>query len=100
MNFIVPVSHNNKDEARITLLNDVKHWAYIEMGEGEMSKCEFFDNREDIQEWVECVVVKNDKEYVWPFMEENIMVLIAPEQNTIEEIVSAYMFRELHDLNV
>ena len=60
MNFIVPVSHNNKEEAIITLLNDVKHWAYIEMGEGEMSKCDFFDKRED----------------------------------------SAYMFRELHDLNV
>jgi hypothetical protein len=100
MNFIVPVSHKNQEEANITLLEEVKYWAYIEMGEGEMSKCEFYDNREDIQDWVECVVVANDKEYVWPFMEENIMVLVAPEQNTIEEIVSAYMFRELHDLNL
>ncbi len=100
MNIIVPVSHNNKEEATITLLEEVKYWAYIEMGEGEISKCEFFCNREDIQEWIECVVVKHDKEYVWPFMEENIMVLVAPEQNSIEEIVSAYMFRELHDLNV
>jgi len=100
MNIIIPVSNNSKEEATITLLEDVKHWAFIEMNEGEMSKCDFFDKREDIQEWVECVVVKNDKEYVWPFMEENIMVLVAPEQNTIEEIVSAYMFRELHDLNV
>ena len=100
MNIIVPVSHNNKEEAQITLLDDVKFWAYIEMGEGEMIKCEFHDKRDDIEDWVECVVVKNDKEYVWPFMEENIMVLVAPEQDTIEEIVSAYMFRELHDLSV
>ena len=100
MNFIVPVSHDNKKQANITLLEEVKYWAYIKMGEGEMSKCEFFATKEEIQEYVECVVVKNDKEYVWPFMEENIMVLVAPEQNSIEEIVSAYMFRELHDLNV
>lgn len=100
MNFIVPVNVNSKDDAIITLLNDVKYWAYVEMFDGEMQKCEFFENREDIQEWVECVVVKNDKEYVWPFMEENMMVLVAPEQNKIDEIVSAYMFRELHDLAV
>jgi len=100
MNIIVPVNSNDQKEATITLLEDVKYWAYIEMGEGEMIKCDFHDNRDDIKDWVECVVVKNDKEYVWPFMEENIMVLVAPEQDTIEEIVSAYMFRELHDLNV
>jgi len=100
MNFIVPVNNNTKENANITLLEEVKYWAYIEMGEGEMSKCDFFSTREEIQEYIECVVVKNDKEYVWPFMEENIMVLVAPEQNSIEEIVSAYMFRELHDLNV
>jgi len=99
MNIIIPVNQNKQDEANITLLDELNHWAYIEMAEGEISKCEFFDKRDDIQEYVECVVVKNNKEFVEPFLDENIMVLVAPEQNSIAEIVSAYMFRELHDIH-
>jgi len=99
MNIIIPVNQNKQDEATITLLDELKHWAYVEMAEGEISKCEFFDKRDDIQEYVECVVVKNNKEFVEPFLDENIMVLVAPEQNSIAEIVSAYMFRELHDIH-
>ena len=100
MNIVIPVSCDCQESAEITPLNEVKKWAYIEMDDGEISKCEFFDNREDIQEWVECIVVHSDKEYVWPFMEEGIMVLVAPEQKSIGQIVEAYMFRELHDLNI
>ena len=99
MNIIIPVNQNKQDEASITLLDDLKHWAYIEMAEGEMRKCEFFEKRDGIQEYVECLVVKNNKEDVEPFLDENIMVLVAPEQNSIAEIVSAYMFRELHDIH-
>ena len=60
----------------------------------------FQKDRNDIQTWVETVVVINESEYVWQFIEENIMVLVAPVQRSIDEVVEAYLFRELHDLNV
>lgn len=100
MNLLIPVDCEKRHEANITTLDNTKDWAFIELEEGQISKCVFFKDRKDIQEWVECVVVINDQEYVWQFMEENIMVLVAPEQRSIDEIVEAFLFRELHDLNV
>ncbi len=99
MNLLIPVNCDNKDEAQITKLDDTKKWAFIELAEGQITSCNFYDDRSDIQDWIECVVVENDKEYVWPFMEENIMVLVAPEQKSIADIVEAFLFKELHDLN-
>ncbi|SMP87742.1 hypothetical protein SAMN06314019_10272 [Epsilonproteobacteria bacterium SCGC AD-311-C15] len=46
----------------------------------------------------ETVVVMNDNEYVWPFMELSMMVLVAHTQRSIDDIVEAYLFKELHDL--
>jgi hypothetical protein len=46
------------------------------------------------------VIVKNHDEYVWPFMEEGIAVLIAPMQIYIEDVMEAFLFKELHDLNI
>ncbi len=100
MNLLIPVDSKNKEEALLTKLDDIKNWAFIEIEEGKISSCNFFNDRNDIQDWVECVVVQNEQEYVWPFIEENIMVLVAPSQRTITEIVEAFLFRELHDLAV
>ena len=100
MNILIPVDENDFDEASITLLDDVKYWLLIELVEGRVIKSEFYNTREEIKIWVDVVVVKNKKEYVWPFMEDNIAVLMAPFQNAVEDIVEAYLFKELHDFNV
>ena len=100
MNILIPVDESDVEEASITLLDEVKYWLLLDMTEGRMVKHAFYQNREEITDWVDIVVVKNDKEYVWPFMEESIAVLVAPLQRSIDDIVEAYLFKELHDLNV
>ncbi|MEA2020002.1 MAG: hypothetical protein U9N59_16345 [Campylobacterota bacterium] len=100
MNILIPVDENDFDEASITLLDDVEYWLLIELVEGRVIKQEFYKTREEITVWIDVVVVKNKNEYVWPFMEENIAVLMAPFQNAVEDIVEAYLFKELHDFNV
>ena len=100
MTILIPVDNNDYEEAQITLLDDVKYWVLIEHNEGKVIKYNFYDKKEDIQDWVDIVVIKNDKEYVWPFMEEGIAVLVAPFQNYVEDIIEAYIFKELHDLNL
>ena len=100
MTILIPVDENDFEEASITLLDDVKYWLLIEFVEGRVVKSEFFNTRGEIKSWVDVVVVKNKEEYVWPFMEDNIAVLMAPFQNAVEDIVEAYLFKELHDFNV
>ena len=50
--------------------------------------------------WIDSVVVINDLEYVWPFMDEGIIALIAPSQKSIDEIVEAFLFKDLHDFSI
>ena len=85
-------------EASLTKLEDVKIWAQILIEEGQLVDAKYSKDKDNFEKFSECVVVSNDKEYVWPFMEKNMMVLVAHTQRSIEDIVEAYLFKELHDL--
>lgn len=100
MLILLPLDSNSRHEAMITTLDQTNNWALIELDEGEIKQIDFYKRRDEINEWIDCVVVENEQEYVWPFMEENITVLVAPTQKSIDEIVEAFLFKELHDLNV
>lgn len=100
MNLLIPVDSKEKDVAAITTLDKIYTWAFIEIYEGKISNCNFYKHRSNIKNLVECVVVQNEHENVYPFIEENIMVLLAAKQRTISEVVEAFLFKELHDLNV
>jgi len=100
MNLIIPVDCNDMEEAQLVGLNDVKYWLFLTMDGGKPSNEQFFEKREDIEEFIDIVIVNSPDEYVWPFMEENIAVLVAPLQRYVEDIVEAYIFKELHDLSI
>lgn len=100
MNLLIPVDCNKRHEALLTTLDASENWAFIELDEGQIVKCTFFKDRHDIQDWVETVVVINESEYVWQFQEEGIAILVAPTQRSIDEVVEAFLFSELHDLSV
>lgn len=99
MTVLIPVDSKNQDEANIISMNEKHTWAFVTIDEGQTTSCIFYDDRNDINEWVDSVVVINDKEYVWPFMEAGMIVLTAPLQKSIEEIIEAMLFKELHDLS-
>ena len=99
MTIIIPVDSKNRDECVISSIEENKAWALVRLDEGKICEVEFYDRREDILEWIDELVVINDKEYVWPLMDEGIAVLIAPYQKSIDEIIEAYLFKDLHDFN-
>ena len=98
MNIIIPVDENNYEDATITSLDDMTYWLYIEFDEGKVQKYSFHKSKDEITSWIDIVIVKNNKEYVWPFMEEGIAILTAPIQRSVEDIMEAYIFKELHEL--
>ena len=100
MNLLIPVDSNKRHEALLTTLDASEDWAFIVLNEGQIESCTFYKDRNEIQEWVETVIVINELEYVWQFQEEGIAILVAPVQRSIDEIVEAFLFKELHDLNV
>ena len=100
MNILIPIDDSDIEEAKITLIDDVKYWILMDLVEGKIIQSEFYQTRNEINDWVDVVIVKSNKEYVWPFIEENIAVLVAPFQRSVEDIIEAFLFKELHDLNV
>ena len=98
MNILLPLDCANEDEAKLVELDNVKSWAQIKVEDGKLENIKFAEQKEYFSDFSECVVVTNDNEYVWPFMELSMMVLVAHTQKSIDEIVEAYLFKELHDL--
>ena len=98
MNILLAMDCDGVEEAKLCKLNDVKKWAMVVLEEGEVVEVIFEENREDFKIFGETVVIYDDHEYIWPFIEEQMQVLVAHTQRYIDDIVEAYLFKELHEL--
>ncbi len=97
MLLLLPMDTDEIQEASLVSIADAKKWALLTVEEGQVVEYSHFDTHEEIEEWIDIVVVSNDKEYVWPFMEKQVMVLVAYMQRSVDDIVEAYLFKELMD---
>ena len=95
---LVPMNSSDIQEAEITKVFDVKVWAQLRIEEGELIEVLHNEKFDAFANWSEAVVVNDDAEPVMDFMNMSMIVLVAHTQKTIDEIVEAYLFRELHDL--
>lgn len=98
MYILIPMDSEDVQEACITKVNDVKTWAQILVQEGKVAQIKHNSDWGAFEERTEAAVVMDDNEYVWPFMEQNMMVLVAHTQRSIDDIVEAFIFRELNEL--
>lgn len=98
MLILIPMDSDNKEHGRITSVAEAKAWAQLRIEEGELKELLFHERYDGFPQWSEAVVVNHDGENVMPFLEMSMMPLVAHTQKSINEIVEAYLFRELHDL--
>jgi len=98
MRLLVPMDSEDIEEAKLTKTADVKIWAQLLIEEGELVEVIHNTEWEKFEAWSDYVVVCDDGEYVWPFIEYNMLVLVAYTQRYIDDIVEAYLFKELHEL--
>lgn len=100
MNIIVPMDCDNKEEGKIVATNEANFWLFFTMESGKAQNEKFYPTWEEIETPIDIVIIKDEKEYVWSFMEKHIAVLVAPTQKYFEDIVEAYVFKELYDLSI
>lgn len=98
MLILIPVDSNKRDSAEISSVLEAKFWALLDIDEGKIQKIDFYDDKEKIDDFMDAVVVNSDFEQVMEFIEAQMMVLVAHTQKNIDDIVEAYLFRELHQL--
>ncbi len=98
MNILLAMQSDDVQKARLCKIKDAQKWAMIVLEGGEVIEVLFEDKREDFTMIGETIVVCDDHENIEPFLEEQMQVLVAHTQRSIDDIVEAYLFRELHEL--
>jgi len=100
MKILLPMDSDDTQEGQLVPINDAKTWALIDLEAGQVVEISYFDTKEDVNEWLDAVVVVGDYEPVMEFIEQQTMVLVAHTQRYIDDIVEAFLFKELHDLAI
>mgnify|MGYP006863459777 FL=1 len=98
MLILLPMDSDDVQEAKLTTVSDAKVCAQVCIEEGEVVEILHNEKYDGFEKWSECAVVTHDGESVMNFFNMSMMVLVAHTQRTVDDIVEAYLFRELHDL--
>lgn len=98
MVLLLPMNGDDTQGSELAGILSATHWATVEVEEGRVVEINFYTDRNEIEAWLDAVIVTNNYEPVMEFIDKQMMVLVAHTQRTIDDIVEAYLFRELHDL--
>lgn len=99
MKLLLPMDRAHAKQGRLVPIAEVQTWGVLEIESGQAGEVSFHATREDVDDWLDAVVVVGEFEPVMAFIEEQMMVLVAPTQRSIEAIIEAYLFKELHELS-
>ncbi len=102
MLILIPVNKikDEKNSKIVTLVSNPM-WALIDFSEGVVKEVRFMDDRKSIDdEYIDFVVLQNKFENYMEFMEEGMMVLVVREEETIEDIIEAFKFKELDEIGI
>lgn len=98
----IPVAEENGNVSKIVPQLEATKWALVDFDAGEMKSLAFYDSIEALGgEWVDFIILANKFENYIDYMNEGMMVLVVREgQETIEEIIEAFKFKELDEIGL
>ena len=97
----IPVEGNDAKHAKVVPHLEASQWALIDFDAGEAKSVKFYENREALGgEWVDFIILANKFENYMDFMNEGMMVLVVREEETIEDIMTAFKFKELDEIGL
>jgi hypothetical protein len=98
MLILIPVDGTDEKLSKITTIINLKKWALVSFVDGFIDGVEFYDDRtKSGADWIDFVILENKFENYLDFMNEGMMVLIRREEESIEEIMEAFRFKELDE---
>lgn len=101
MYILIPVDGTDTNLAKITPLANLKQWALVEFDAGSIQSINFYADRNQTgAEWIDFVILDNKFENYMDFMEEGMMVLVRRQEETIEDIIEAFKFKELDEIGL
>ena len=101
MYILIPVDSDNGLDAKITTLASMKTWALVEFEGGTSKSVQFCEDRTQCGvEWIDFVILENKFENYMDFMGEGVMCLVRRGEETVNELVSAFAFKELDEIGM
>jgi len=101
MLILIPVDSDNGLDSKITTQADMKTWALVEFEEGKAKTVQFSEDRTAFGiDWIDFVILENKFENYIDFMGEGMMCLVKRKEETVEEVVSAFAFKELDEIGM
>ncbi len=98
MKLLLPMDRDDTQEGLLVPIAEAKQWALVDVEGGEVSEIRFFADKDAaMNAWPGAVVLTSDFEPFMEFLEQQMMVLVAHTQRSIDDIVEAYLFKELHE---
>jgi len=97
----IPVDGSDAKIPKIVPQLEAKQWALVNFDAGEVQSVKFYDSIDDLNgEWVDFIILANKFENYIDYMNEGIMVLVVREEETIEDILEAFKFKELDEIGL
>jgi len=97
----IPVGEDKGIASKIIPQFEAKKWALVDFDAGEVQSLKFYNTREELGgEWVDFVILVNKFENYMDFMNEGMMCLCVREEETIEDIMTAFKFKELDEIGL
>jgi len=97
----IPVEAENGKVSKIVPQIEVKKWALVAFDEGQITSLDFYNTIEELGgEWVDFIILANKFENYMDYMNEGMMVLVVREEETIEDIIEAFKFKELDEIGL
>ncbi len=101
MYIIIPTDGTDAENPKITTLANVKKWALVDFDNGQVKSTKFFDDRTQTgADWIDFIILDNKYENYMDFMNEGMMCLVKREEETLDEVMSAFVFKELDEMGL
>ena len=97
MLILLPLDAKDAETAKLVPMEEAGAWGLLSFDEGEVKGVRFYESYEEIDDFVDYAIVARQGEPIWPFMEQNIFVLVAREGADIDEVIEGFKFKELHE---
>ena len=98
---LIPVDSDNGMQAKIVTQADMQTWAIVDFVDGKAKSVVFYEDRTASGiEWIDFVVLDNKFENYMDFMNEGMMCLVKRNEETIEDVISAFAFKELDEIGL
>ncbi len=94
----VPVEERREKESKVAKVMEAKAWALINFDAGIIQSIEFYDRREDFNDFADFIILENKFENFMEYMNEGLVVLSVRDERTIDEIIEAFKFKELDEV--